>query len=367
MELLKQLYFIHTPSFYEKNMVEFIKDYCEAIDDCKVVVDETGNVLVTKGKSKTYPCIVAHTDEVHKSRPSGYTILCLSNNVIFGYDKDKLETCGIGADDKNGIWVALKMLVELPVLKCAFFVSEEVGCVGSSKVNMKFFNNCRYVVQCDRKGRKDFIVNAMCQQLSSKRFRKDCNLKKFGYETANGMMTDVAELKERGLGVSVVNLSCGYYNPHTDDEATRFDELVNCLNFVRHICSLEDTYHHKSESKPVVHSLTAKSTRGYTTRNWDDYFDSYYERYYDDYPDVGSVQISEEDQVALEIALEDEIRGMITNMVFDKKYDIIFRHIMVSKGLTYSVVEDALRTVAEDLYFDYAYDEEISNQLIKYC
>ena len=44
-----------------------------------------------------------------------------------------------------------------------------------------------------------------------------------------GMMTDVLELKERGLGVSCINLSCGYYEPHSDEEFTVKKDLLNCL------------------------------------------------------------------------------------------------------------------------------------------
>lgn len=49
---------------------------------------------------------------------------------------------GLGADDKNGIWIALKCLRKYDSLKLAFFVSEEVGCVGSGKAVMDFFNDC---------------------------------------------------------------------------------------------------------------------------------------------------------------------------------------------------------------------------------
>ena len=40
------------------------------------------------------------------------------------------------------------------------------------------------------------------------------------------MMTDVLELKEKGLKVSCLNLSCGYYEPHTDHEFTVKKDLL---------------------------------------------------------------------------------------------------------------------------------------------
>ena len=42
-------------------------------------------------------------------------------------------------------------------------------------------------------------------------------------------------MKERGLPVCALNISCGYYQPHTDQEFTIKSELQNCLAFVCHI------------------------------------------------------------------------------------------------------------------------------------
>ena len=61
-------------------------------------------------------------------------------------------------------------------------------------------------------------------------------------------MTDVQELKERGLQVSCTNLSCGYYEPHTDHEFTIKKDLMNCLSLVEHIIeNCTDTYPHQAE------------------------------------------------------------------------------------------------------------------------
>lgn len=62
------------------------------------------------------------------------------------------------------------------------------------------------------------------------------------------MMTDVQELKERGLQVSCINLSCGYYEPHTDHEFTIKKDLMSCLSLVEHIIeNCTDTYPHQTE------------------------------------------------------------------------------------------------------------------------
>ena len=59
------------------------------------------------------------------------------------------------------------------------------------------------------------------------------------------MMTDVLALKENSLSVSCVNLSCGYYNPHSDEEITVKKDLQKCLSFVEHVIEgCTDVYPH---------------------------------------------------------------------------------------------------------------------------
>ncbi len=233
MQLLKQLYQISSPSRKERRMRRFI---CNLLKEqgIKFKVDKTGNIYATKGESATYPCIVSHIDEVHTVRSKGFRVI-EADDILFGFDHRANRYCGIGADDKNGVWVCLRCLEEFDVIKCAFFVGEEVGCYGSTRADMSFFDNCRYVLQCDRKGNSDLIRWAGATELCSDEFITAVNPTLHGYKTTNGMMTDVLALKQRGLSVSCVNISCGYYNPHTDTELTRWSELCKCLEFVRHI------------------------------------------------------------------------------------------------------------------------------------
>ena len=57
----------------------------------------------------------------------------------------------------------------------------------------------------------------------------------WGYKKNNGLLTDVMVLKGNGMGVSCVNLSCGYYNAHSDHEITVKKDLMKGLLFVEHI------------------------------------------------------------------------------------------------------------------------------------
>ena len=251
MELLKRLYGIHSPSGKEDSMVDFICDWLNKNEPyADFEVDKLGNIYIQKGMADNYPCVVAHTDQVQSRHATDFVSLYNPNyDVIFGYSPKMKEQQGLGADDKNGIWVALKALQHASFIKVALFAGEEIGCVGSSDCNMKFFEDCRWVIQADRRGGCDLITSVYNTDLCSKDFLAALQYSRFGYVEEDGMLTDVYQLKENGLKVSCINISCGYYEPHTDHEFTIYRELQNALNLVLFaVDNLIDVYPHEAES-----------------------------------------------------------------------------------------------------------------------
>lgn len=246
MKLLEELYKTFSPSGKEQEMKKFIVRWVK--DNCRntmISKDKKGNLYITKGKAITYPCLCAHLDQVQKTHALDFEV-CRSGDILFGYSKTFKSYQGLGADDANGIWVCLNCLKKYDAIKIVFFVEEEVGCHGSQRAVMSFFDDCRYVLQIDRKNGGDFITNiGGWTPLCSQEFIKAVQPEKFGYKEETGLLTDVECLKENGLKVSAANLSCGYYNPHTDTEFTLWSELKNCLSFVEHIIeTCKDVYPH---------------------------------------------------------------------------------------------------------------------------
>ena len=262
MKLLKQLYTIHSKSGKEDKIRRFIIKYVKRkIKDAKIVKDLRGNIYITRGISETYPVIVAHMDQV-QTLHSGDFQAVEANGIIFGYSQKHKRFEGLGADDKNGIWIALKCLQKYDNIKVAFFVEEEIGCNGSENADMNFFKDARFVIQPDRRGNDDLITSICGLELCSKEFIMAVNAKKFGYSEEDGMMTDIETLKNNGLEVSAINLSCGYYRPHSDEEFTIIADLENCLHLVQSIIeNCTDTYHHVA------------------VNNFYDYYDDFYYLY----------------------------------------------------------------------------------------
>jgi acetylornithine deacetylase/succinyl-diaminopimelate desuccinylase-like protein len=271
MELLKQLFCIHSKSGKEGKIRKFIWNWVrQTVPDAKIECDKPGNLYITKGKSTTFPCIVAHMDQVQEKHSKDF-IAYEAEDIIIGFSPKHKEQQGLGADDKCGIWISLKCLQKFEALKLAFFVGEEVGCKGSRLANMAFFDDCRFVIEPDRKGAEDLITQIGWTPLCSDDFLKDIGFKKFGYKETEGMMTDIEALKDNGLMLSCINLSCGYYRPHTNEEFVYKPALLNCLAFVEHII--------KTCTKVYPH---IDNTAYYERQNYyGDIYDDYYSEIYD--------------------------------------------------------------------------------------
>ena len=265
MELLTNLYKIHSMSGQEDAMRNFIKKYVKENVPGAVVRQENHNLYITKGESDTYPCVVAHLDQVQRKHSADFRVLEFDGRY-FGFSAKNARMEGLGADDKNGIWVALKCLLHFDVMKVAFFHSEEIGTVGSRHADMSFFKDCRFVIEPDRRNGGDLITD-ICGRICSDEFLSDISgiAEAHGYSEECGLLTDVETLSDNGLGISAINVSCGYYNPHTDTEYTDIEELKNCLFFVAEIIvKCTKVYPFTRQKK----SYTASWGGGYGMSDW---------------------------------------------------------------------------------------------------
>ena len=246
MQLLKRLYNIYSPSGKEEKMVKFLCSYIRQLPgNISMSKDKFGNLYVVKGESESYPCLVSHIDQVSHCNHSKDFKAIETREIIFGYSPKNRRFENLGADDKNGVFICLECLKKHDAIKVVFFREEETGCQGSSEAMMSFFDDIRFVIQPDRKGNSDLITNISYSELCSEKFLEEVEPEKWGYREENGLMTDVLTLKENGLGVSCINVSCGYYNPHTDEEVTVKKDLMKSLSFIEHIIEdCTDVYPH---------------------------------------------------------------------------------------------------------------------------
>jgi putative aminopeptidase FrvX len=240
-ELLKEILSIPSYSGKETKLVNFITSFLDA-NNIKYILDEMKNIYCVKGEAEYYPCVVAHTDTVHNNtfidvraelKPNSKRAL---KEAYKGYDA-KGNPTGIGGDDKAGVFACLTLLKELPVIKAAFFVSEEIGCVGSLKADANFFLDVGYAIQFDAPF--DWMVSEISSGVrlfdrDSKFFTK---IDKVLTENTNPQYqshpyTDIFALKKL-FDFSCLNISIGYYDYHTKDEYVVLEDVEKGIKMGR--------------------------------------------------------------------------------------------------------------------------------------
>ena len=218
-------------------LYNYIKDY-------KFSIDGYGNITITNSDKKSLPVFCCHLDTVHSDKP--YPKLVREDVLI------SMNDHGIGGDDKCGIVACLELLKKVEC-KVIFFRDEEIGCLGAKVYNQNTLKKDQFMVEIDRKGSGDLIFNSsFMNEMASEEFMKDAEKigDDFGYKAANGLYTDVSQLSD--CGISRMNISAGYYLPHTNKEYVILSELDNAINFcVRLALFLTKQYKHKVVEREV--------------------------------------------------------------------------------------------------------------------
>jgi tripeptide aminopeptidase len=218
---------VQTESYKTERMQRFIKKELEKLN-LKYKKDTYGNIYVTKGIADLYPTMVCHIDTVHEINNNARIIQL--DDVLLAIDNQTMKRYGIGGDDKVGVYITLEMLKKFDNFKAVFFLDEEVGCVGSSRADFNFFDNSTIVLECDRRGYNDFVTDISGTILSNEELHADIDdiLKKYNRDKCSGGITDVGEIAEKNR-VQVANMSCGYYDPHSDNEYIVISQVESTL------------------------------------------------------------------------------------------------------------------------------------------
>lgn len=232
--LLKSLYVIHSPTGNEWGMICFVRQWiAEQVPEATVRMDHLGNLYITKGEAgEGYPTLACHLDQVQTLHSDDFEVR-EEEGMLYGWSEQNQRREGLGADDKNGIYVCLRCLKECPRLKAFMAVGEEKGCFGSNRADMAFFADSLYVLEPDCKGSVEPHAVLRGIPCASEEFIEALQLEANGYTLTEGKTSDILALTYNNIGVSCINLPVGYHNPHKDDEYTVMEEMEQCLAFVK--------------------------------------------------------------------------------------------------------------------------------------
>lgn len=163
--------------------------------------------------------LVAHMDTVHTK----------DVKEIYVSDYGNITSPqGIGGDDRCGIYMITQLLHKKPYV--LFTENEEIGCLGAKQF-VKDYNaantklpraNVKYIIELDRKGSNDMVFYN-CDNTEFKKY-----IGSFGWDDKWGSNSDIAEIAP-AIGAAAVNLSCGYYKPHTTEEIINIDDVATNL------------------------------------------------------------------------------------------------------------------------------------------
>lgn len=234
MNLLYNLYKIHSPSGLEYNMTKFIMSELDKFG-VAYKVDTKGQIYSFTDKSVLFS---AHIDQVIYSSPCTFVDFSDINHVK-GYDCLH-NRCNLGADDKNGVYILLKLLNKFKNnISFIFSTEEEMG--GNIKFildkNYIDIYSIKYAIILDRKGSHDIIgyMNNYCDLDFDSIM---CTVGYyFGYTTTDGFISDANVISNY---INCVNISVGYYNNHTRNEYSSLTDITNSLAFATELVNYSD-------------------------------------------------------------------------------------------------------------------------------
>ena len=262
-EKLKNILSVPTYTWEEDQLIEYVTDILEK-KGYTYYLDDLGSIYITKGKSDYYPCLVAHLDSVHQIKdykvveeyhPNAQDEDKLS---LVGYDSISGERCGVGGDDKAGVFICLELLEKFDNIKAFFPVAEEIGCKGSKAADKSFFKDVGYAIQFDSTENNTMSKTLLGVQLYEENgeFINKCEnliLEHGINEWKHHPYTDTMVLKER-FDFSCLNFAAGYYGWHSNTEYVVIEDVKNAIvlgeKVINKLGNCKYKYEH-SVNKPV--------------------------------------------------------------------------------------------------------------------
>ena len=161
-----------------------------------------------------------------------------AGGALYNWMRDEFISEGfmIGGDDKCGVAVGLCLAqhTDLP-MKIVFTTGEEVGGVGMKALRKEAWDNVAFCFTVDRMHGNDLISRYCGRPCAPKEFVNAFaeiakNHAGVIYTDTSGSWADTYEISAH---VPAVNLSAGYYNPHTSRDFIKCDEMYKTMMAIK--------------------------------------------------------------------------------------------------------------------------------------
>lgn len=257
-----------SPSGFEEAVCTYITNVLLA-QQFHVTVDERGNLLAVRGKplpGEGYPLLSFHMDTFaepgwernipglppallprkEESRSdklfrqwiqAHWDGLQILPATCIEQKNGRLSTNGphvLGGDDKCGATLALLLAKQTNIpMKIVASVLEELDCLGIEQVDPSFFSDVSFALVLDRQGNHDLVTSIRGQPLCTEPFAQTmlAIAKTVGLpaQQVEGRLSDALVLSR--YITDVVNLSVGYYEPHSSQEYIIIADLLQAYRW----------------------------------------------------------------------------------------------------------------------------------------
>ncbi len=200
--------------------------------------------------------LVAHVDTVHNTTPCRDLYYDSSKEILWSPD-------GLGADDRAGVLAIMELLKFGYRPHVLFTDFEERGALGARSAAAQLdAPPVNYIIELDRLGKNDAVFYS-CDNIEFRQF-----VSEFGWSYAAGTFTDVSILCP-AWNIAGVNVSVGYYFPHSKSELLVVRCLEDTILRVATMCEAEI-------SSPFVYSnrpMSVGRSWGVASHHWGSYED----------------------------------------------------------------------------------------------
>lgn len=239
IDSLRETLPIYSPTYEETAMGAYVRERLLA-GGWDVTSDRMGNIMAVWGECPAagYTLLNCHMDtcQSEDDREIREHLRYDEDRGIFLAESPDGDRYQMGADDKAGISTILALAggTDLP-FKILATVREEEGQQGIQEVPPDFYADCAFGLTLDRRGRGDIIPTYHGRTCAPDHIVT--NLISLGEEegmgywkTCGGSIADTYYIAEH---IPALNISTGYYNPHTCLDYIRVDETCGALRLAR--------------------------------------------------------------------------------------------------------------------------------------
>ena len=235
----------------KREIAKFGKICCKTQEELKVyltaLLSSKGYKVINKdgfvyAKGELPYLVTAHMDTVHEVQVDRYNV-----HIWKGQHRIQAPKFGIGGDDRCGIYMIVRMILDGYRPSVLFCEDEEIGSIGAQKFcktkYIKDLEELNYLIELDRANANDAVFYD-CDNPEFTKFIVDNT----GYKEAHGSWTDIVKLSSE-CRVASVNFSCGYYNAHTKKEYVIFEEMERTIAVVEKLLRMESKQFEYIEKK----------------------------------------------------------------------------------------------------------------------